>query len=218
MSRKNCVKKLVFCWHLEGQWRKKQDPDQDPDPLVRGMDPRIRIRIRIHPKMSWIRNTALNKNKWQIAKKSATHSLPEKMAVFAVFKWSSSTHRMNRKSVPATVLGVPYCYNFMMFVAIKKVEQKIFFPLLLRCCCWIRDPGWQKIRICNTDRVRNTVRGGGGYYLYVNVTAGRPLVVEDLVLLPVVVQILARHHHRHQEQVGGRHAAQVLTVRLLQPR
>ncbi len=31
-----------------------QDPD--PDPLVRGMDPRIRIRI--HPKMSWIRNTA----------------------------------------------------------------------------------------------------------------------------------------------------------------
>jgi hypothetical protein len=30
-----------------------QDPD--PDPLVRGMDPRIQIRI--HPKMSWIRNT-----------------------------------------------------------------------------------------------------------------------------------------------------------------
>ncbi len=29
---------------------------QDPDPLVRGMDPRIRIRI--HPKMSWIRDTA----------------------------------------------------------------------------------------------------------------------------------------------------------------
>jgi hypothetical protein len=32
-----------------------QDPDPNPDPLVRGMDPRIRIRI--HPKMSWIRNT-----------------------------------------------------------------------------------------------------------------------------------------------------------------
>jgi hypothetical protein len=31
------------------------DPDPNPDPLVRGMDPRIRIRI--HPKMSWIRNT-----------------------------------------------------------------------------------------------------------------------------------------------------------------
>jgi hypothetical protein len=29
---------------------------QDPDPLVRGMNPWIRIRI--HPKMSWIRNTA----------------------------------------------------------------------------------------------------------------------------------------------------------------
>jgi hypothetical protein len=31
-----------------------QDPD--PDPLVIGMDPRIRIRI--HPKMPWIRNNA----------------------------------------------------------------------------------------------------------------------------------------------------------------
>ncbi len=30
-------------------------PDPNPDPLVRGMDPRIRI----HPKMSWIRNTAI---------------------------------------------------------------------------------------------------------------------------------------------------------------
>jgi hypothetical protein len=29
---------------------------RDPDPLVRSMDPRIWIRI--HPKMSWIRNTA----------------------------------------------------------------------------------------------------------------------------------------------------------------
>jgi hypothetical protein len=29
----------------------------DPDPLVRGMDPRIRIRI--HVKMSWIRNTGI---------------------------------------------------------------------------------------------------------------------------------------------------------------
>ncbi len=28
----------------------------NPDPLVRGMDPRIQIRIRIHTKMSWIRN------------------------------------------------------------------------------------------------------------------------------------------------------------------
>ncbi len=32
------------------------DPDPNPDPLVRGMDPRIRIRI--HPKITWIRNTA----------------------------------------------------------------------------------------------------------------------------------------------------------------
>jgi hypothetical protein len=31
------------------------DPNPDLDPLVRGMDPRIRIRI--HTKMSWVRNT-----------------------------------------------------------------------------------------------------------------------------------------------------------------
>jgi len=36
------------------------DPDPDPnrDPLVRGMDPRIRIQIRTHPKMAWIHNIA----------------------------------------------------------------------------------------------------------------------------------------------------------------
>jgi hypothetical protein len=32
-------------------------PDPNPDPFVRGMDPRIQIRIRIHIKISWIRNT-----------------------------------------------------------------------------------------------------------------------------------------------------------------
>jgi|LakMenE18May11ns_1017448.scaffolds.fasta_scaffold9401587_1 hypothetical protein len=42
--------KYVFCWRLEGQWWKQQDPDQnlDPDPLVRGMDPRIRIHTKCH--------------------------------------------------------------------------------------------------------------------------------------------------------------------------
>ncbi len=55
ISRKNCVKKLVFCWHLEGQWRKQQDPDPgsgsgsfsqrhgsadpNPDPPQNVMDP-----------------------------------------------------------------------------------------------------------------------------------------------------------------------------------
>jgi hypothetical protein len=37
---------ISFYWHLEGQ--------PDPDPLVRGLDQRIWIRIRT--KMSWIRN------------------------------------------------------------------------------------------------------------------------------------------------------------------
>jgi hypothetical protein len=37
-----------------------QEPD--PDPLVRGMDPRIRI----HPKMSWIRNNDIFHEKIQL--------------------------------------------------------------------------------------------------------------------------------------------------------
>ncbi len=56
-KQKKIVLKISLCWHVEGQWRKWQDPDPNRDPLVRSMDPRIRIRI--HLKMSWIRNTAL---------------------------------------------------------------------------------------------------------------------------------------------------------------
>jgi hypothetical protein len=43
---------------IAGSGSRIQDPDPEPDPLVRGMDPRIRIRI--HPKISWIRNTGFN--------------------------------------------------------------------------------------------------------------------------------------------------------------
>jgi hypothetical protein len=56
ISRKTLYKKIIF---LLASWRsmtKKQNTDPHPDPLVRGMDPRIRIRF--HPKMSWILNTA----------------------------------------------------------------------------------------------------------------------------------------------------------------
>jgi hypothetical protein len=53
-SRKNCVNKLVFCWLVNDENSRLRIQNPDPDPLVRGMDPRIRI----HTKMSWIRNTA----------------------------------------------------------------------------------------------------------------------------------------------------------------
>jgi hypothetical protein len=52
-KQKNCVKKLVFAGILKVSDENRRIRIQDPDPLVRGMDPRIRI----HPKMSWIRNT-----------------------------------------------------------------------------------------------------------------------------------------------------------------
>ena len=55
ISRKNCAKNLFFAGILKvNDENSRKDPD--PDPLVRGMD--LRIRIRIHPKISWIRNTA----------------------------------------------------------------------------------------------------------------------------------------------------------------
>jgi hypothetical protein len=58
-SRKSCVNNYFFAGILkvndENSSIRIQDPDPNPDPLIRGMDPRIRIRI--HPKMSWIRNT-----------------------------------------------------------------------------------------------------------------------------------------------------------------
>jgi hypothetical protein len=56
-SRKNCVKNLFFAGMLKVNDENSRIRIQDPDPSVRSMDPRIRIRI--HPKMSWIRNTAL---------------------------------------------------------------------------------------------------------------------------------------------------------------
>ncbi len=63
ISRKNVLTKIVFCWHLEGQWRKKQDSDPGsgsgsisqrhgsagPDPLQNAMDPEHRC----HENFCW---------------------------------------------------------------------------------------------------------------------------------------------------------------------
>ena len=50
--------KLFFVGILKVNDEKSRIRIQDPDPLVRDMDPRIRIRI--HSKMSWIRNIAVD--------------------------------------------------------------------------------------------------------------------------------------------------------------
>jgi hypothetical protein len=46
------IQNKIFCLHFEGHWRKEQD--LDPEPLVSGTGPRIRI---CTTKMSRIRNT-----------------------------------------------------------------------------------------------------------------------------------------------------------------
>jgi hypothetical protein len=42
------------------------DPEPNPDPLVRSMDPRIRIRV--HPKMSWIGNTEEKEDEFAVVR------------------------------------------------------------------------------------------------------------------------------------------------------
>jgi hypothetical protein len=54
ISRKIFSNKFVLCCILKVNDENSRIRIQDPDPLVRGMD----TRIRIHTKMSWIRNTA----------------------------------------------------------------------------------------------------------------------------------------------------------------
>ncbi len=49
-NQKKCFKQ-IFCWHLEGQWRKWQDPDPGSGSISQR-------HVRIHTEMSWIRNTS----------------------------------------------------------------------------------------------------------------------------------------------------------------
>ncbi len=56
--------------HDENSRIRIQDPD--PDPLVRGMDPRIRI----HPEMSWIRNTGANNGNFWFTFYVCRYSVP----------------------------------------------------------------------------------------------------------------------------------------------
>ncbi len=39
-NKQKNLEKIIFSFHVEGLWRKKQDQNQesDPDPLVRGVD------------------------------------------------------------------------------------------------------------------------------------------------------------------------------------
>jgi hypothetical protein len=60
--QKNLVKTFLYVGFFKVNDENSRIRIQDPDPVVRGLDPRIRIRIRIHIKMSWIRNTSSRVN------------------------------------------------------------------------------------------------------------------------------------------------------------
>ncbi len=61
--QKGMIMKIIFFLLLDGHWRKEQDPDTEPNLLVKG---RVRIRMRIRIKMSRIWNTAHNSKKHRI--------------------------------------------------------------------------------------------------------------------------------------------------------
>jgi hypothetical protein len=75
------------------------DPNLDPDPLVRGMDPRIRIRI--HPKMSWIRNTGRSNGK-------------------KLLKWPKTSDKKEEKNEVTSVSRQPTLADAPHVLAIKK--------------------------------------------------------------------------------------------------
>ncbi len=133
LSRKKCVKKLVFCWHLEGQWRKYQDPD--PDPLVRGMDPRIRI----HPKMSWIRNTGKMWMKKMLNEENQIHSFISSSDSGTVINYGSGS-------------GSDFLTSYGFSSGSGSTSQKVTVPTVLvpvpQRCSWtsVMDPDWTRIQ------------------------------------------------------------------------
>ena len=87
-KQKNFIKKSVFCWHYNGQWRK----------LVREMDPRIRI----HTKMSLI----CTKQNSPIRFNLCTY-LRVKTFVWCFFHWFQRMTRQMRPLLLQHPLPVP---------------------------------------------------------------------------------------------------------------
>ncbi len=61
-------------------------PDPHPDPLVRGTDPWVRIRIRIHTKTSRIPNTSLTADLDPIGKNGRDNVLHNRTSLINRFK------------------------------------------------------------------------------------------------------------------------------------
>jgi hypothetical protein len=99
-SRKNLFFAGILKVSDENSRIRIQDPD--PDPLVRGTDPRIRI----HPKMSWIRNTDFRLYLGRIT--NFLYVIPE------IF----TTQKMDRtlETFLFLILGLPIEYFFHLVV------------------------------------------------------------------------------------------------------
>jgi hypothetical protein len=51
----NKLGKIIFCWHPQGQCRKEQDPEKDPDPYQNVTDPEPwnRYSFRTYTDKNW---------------------------------------------------------------------------------------------------------------------------------------------------------------------
>jgi hypothetical protein len=77
-----------------------EDPDPNLDPFVRGMDPRTQIRIRIHSKMSWIRNTRCDPQNPALSKKKYLYFLLILWVIFALLVLHPATQNNAIKANP----------------------------------------------------------------------------------------------------------------------
>ncbi len=143
-KQKKLCKKFLFCCHLGGQWRNSRiriqdpdpnpDPNPDPDPLVRIMDPIIRIRI--HPKMSWVRNTDLYGTGWyRMIPRTVLSCLFWKTVTSVVFSslFLLTSGRSNSR-------GNNWFYDFPIHVLNHFFPFVFLFPFVLPFHLWLSVP------------------------------------------------------------------------------
>ncbi len=106
-------KKFICYLHLEGHWRKEQDRYLDPDPLVRGTDPIIRIRIRT---------------------KSVT-DLEHCFRLICIWKAPRTRHRVTNPKSPFSTILTLNCLNLyppdlpdVLLELFTRLEHQLFLP------------------------------------------------------------------------------------------
>jgi hypothetical protein len=127
ISKKTFWKNNFFVGILKVNDKNSMHPD--PDPLVRGMVPRIQIRIRIHTKMSWIRNTRENGV-------SDPHLLQNQILFLT---WCGSRSRQIYRTNTVLCIKAQHTVvsaHFPQNVSSVSVNVFSLFVIMSLCLCW----------------------------------------------------------------------------------